>query len=51
MSTTKKLCLVAGAAMLLFYLSKRKAPGGDPNEGRPGYFFDGYGWVSNNGHY
>lgn len=49
MSDAKKLALGAGVLMLAFYLTKRKAPAS--NVGRPGYFFDGYGWVSNHGTY
>ena len=45
MSNTKLLCLGAAALMVAFYLSKRGSPA--TNAGKPGYFFDGYGWVSN----
>ena len=49
MSNVKLMAVGAGALMLMFYLSKRKQL--QTGQARPGYIFDGYGWVQANGNY
>lgn len=49
MSKIKLIAAGAGVLMVAFYLSKRKQL--QSGQGRPGYIFDGYGWVPANGRY
>lgn len=49
MSKIQMMAVGAGALMLVFYLHERKKL--QTGQGKPGYFFDGYGWVPANGRY
>lgn len=49
MSNVKLMAVGAGALMLAFYLTKRKEL--QTGQARPGYIFDGYGYVPANAPY